>query len=111
MGIFIQILHFFIVSKDGNYKAPSLNFLWYLILIIHKEYWPDEYPYCAFLAKYILRGNGDNILFIFVIFVCCGVGLGPKLFIPSPHCGRDWKKLSDPIYTQATVRALPAMSP
>lgn len=70
IGIFNQILPLFIVSKSGNYKAPCLNFLCYLVLIMNQEYWPDKDLFCAFLAIIFLEGMetifGSYLLFLLV---------------------------------------------
>lgn len=68
-----KFFHFFHGFKNGDYKAPSLNFLCFTTLIFHKKYYSEEGPYCAFLANDILWRNREDIQFIFLILACCGL--------------------------------------
>lgn len=71
-GIVTQNFPFFFHGfKNGDYKAPSLNFFCFTTLVFHKKYYSEEGPYCAFLANDSLRRNREDIQFIFLILACC----------------------------------------
>lgn len=112
-GNITQIFPFFFHGfKNGDYRAPSLNFFCFTTLNFHKKYYSEEGPYCAFLANDSLRRNREDIQFIFLILACCGLQAKYlyKAHITAHYCTVG-RRLPVPIWTKPEVQVLSVMSP
>lgn len=96
-----RIFHFFSGFKNGDYKAPSLNFFCFTTLVFHKKYYSEEGPYCAFLANDSLRRNRER--YSVYILDSCLLQIASQVFIQSPHYSTlcSWKEASCPYLNQA----------